>query len=94
MRLTLGFVAACHLGDGITTGYLLGQANAAPQTFHFTEGNPLLKPCAHDPALLAVCKASYAAGTFAAVLALHDAGNRWLCAIDNSYGHEVLDANA
>jgi uncharacterized protein (TIGR02246 family) len=23
-----------------------------------------------------------------------DAGNRWLCAIDNSYGHEVLDANA
>jgi len=23
-----------------------------------------------------------------------DAGDRWLCAIDNSYGHEVLDANA
>jgi uncharacterized protein (TIGR02246 family) len=23
-----------------------------------------------------------------------DAENRWLCAIDNSYGHEVLDANA
>ena len=23
-----------------------------------------------------------------------DAGNRWLCTIDNSYGHEVLDANA
>lgn len=23
-----------------------------------------------------------------------DAGNGWLCAIDNSYGHEVLDANA
>jgi uncharacterized protein (TIGR02246 family) len=23
-----------------------------------------------------------------------DAGHRWLCAIDNSYGHEVLDANA
>ena len=22
-----------------------------------------------------------------------DAANRWLCAIDNSYGHEVLDAN-
>ena len=22
-----------------------------------------------------------------------DAGNRWLCAIDNSYGHEVFDAN-
>ena len=21
-------------------------------------------------------------------------GDRWLCAIDNSYGHEVLDANA
>ena len=21
-----------------------------------------------------------------------DAGNRWLCAIDNSYGHDVLDA--
>ena len=23
-----------------------------------------------------------------------DVGNRWLCAIDNSYGHEVFDANA
>lgn len=23
-----------------------------------------------------------------------DAGDRWLCAIDNSYGHEVLGANA
>lgn len=23
-----------------------------------------------------------------------DAGNRWLCAIDNSYGHEVLGASA
>ena len=22
-----------------------------------------------------------------------DAGNRWLCAIDNSYGHAVFDAN-
>ena len=23
-----------------------------------------------------------------------DAGNRWLCAIDNSYGHDALDATA
>lgn len=23
-----------------------------------------------------------------------DGGGRWLCAIDNSYGHEVLDVNA
>ena len=23
-----------------------------------------------------------------------DAGDQWLCAIDNSYGHEVLDASA